>query len=70
MKRIVRLKNKDTGEINSYPTIADLIRRNGAEAIGIGLQALYNAVSTNNGRWANEYYEVYYEDVELGKKEW
>lgn len=70
MKRIVRLKNKHTGEIGSYPTIADLVRRNGVKTLGIGLNALYNAVSRNKGRWENSSYELYYEDINLGKKEW
>ena len=70
IKRIVRLKNKHTGEINSYPTIADLVRRNGVKTLGIGLNALYNAVSRNNGSWENGDYGVYYENINLGNKEW
>ena len=70
MKRVVRLKNRQTGEILSYPTIAELVRQNGKETLGIGLNALYNAVNANNGEWANDAYKVYYENIELGKKEW
>lgn len=70
MKRIVRLKNKQTGEIFSYPTITDLIRRNGEERIGISLNALYNALSNNFGKWENKQYEVYYDTVDLGNSVW
>ena len=70
MKRLVRLKNRATGEINSFPSIADLVRRTGEETLGIGLQALYNAFSSNKGKWENEKYAVYYETVDIGNKEW
>ncbi len=70
MKRFVRLKNRETGEVNSYPSIADLVRRNGEETLGISLQALYNAVSNNKGKWDNGKFEVYYDMVDLGNKEW
>ncbi|SEA79905.1 hypothetical protein SAMN04487851_11469 [Prevotella sp. tc2-28] len=70
MKRLVRLKDKETKEIYSYSSITELIRRNGEEALGISLQSLYNAMSTNKGRWGNDRYEVYYETIELGNKEW
>ena len=70
MKRLVRLKNKETGEVNSYPSIADLVRRNGEETLGISLQALYNAVSNNNGKWDNGKFVVYYDMIDLGNKEW
>ena len=70
MKRLVRLKNKETGVIDTYPSAADLVRRNGEEELGISLQALYNAISTNKGRWENNKYIVYYETIDLGNKEW
>lgn len=70
MKRIVRLKQKDNGEIFSYPTITDLFQRNGEETLGISLNALYNALSKNNSRWENKQFEIYYETVDLGNKQW
>lgn len=70
MKRIVRLKNKNTGEIDSYPTLIDLVRRNGEKTLGIGLSALYNAVSKNKGQWENHTYVIYYETINLGVKHW
>ncbi len=70
MKRIARLKNTHTGEIDSYPSIADLVRRNGEKTLGISLHALYNALSVNNGEWTNKNYTVYYETVDLGNREW
>lgn len=70
MKRIVRLKDKIKGGISSYPTIASLVRRNGEKTIGISLNALYNAMSTNKGRWSNKRFEVFYEDIDLGNEEW
>lgn len=70
MKRIVRLKNKQTGEIDSYPTIIELVGRNGEKTLGIGLNSLYNAVSKNKGKWENDLYEVYYENINLGNSSW
>ena len=70
MKRVVRLKNKTTGEIDTYPTLADLVRRNGEDMLGISLNALYNAVSAGKGRWENKNYEVYIETIDLGNTEW
>lgn len=70
MKRVVRLKNKENDEINTYATIVDLVRRNGEKELGICINALYNAVSANNGRWENSRYEVYYDNIDLGKDKW
>lgn len=69
MKRVVRLRNRETGEINTYPTLSDLLERNG-EALGISRPALYNAMHTGRGFWENKKYMVYYDNVDLGKKVW
>ena len=70
MKRVIRLKDKKTGIVFSYSTVAELVKRNGEERLGIGLNALYNAMSKNDGKWENKEYEVYYEDICLGKNTW
>lgn len=70
MKKVVRLKNKETEKIDSYPSLADLVRRNGEENIGIGLQSLYNAICLNKGRWENDRFLIYIEEIDLGRKEW
>lgn len=70
MKRVVRLKIRETNEIYTYPSITELVRRNGEDILGISLQALYNAMSNNKGKWESSKYQVYYESIELGNKEW
>lgn len=69
MKRVVRLRNKETERIDTYPTVSDLLARNGSE-IGITKAALYNALHTGKGFWENSKYAIYYESIELGKKVW
>ena len=70
MKRVVRLKNKETGELNTYPTVSDLIERNGEEALCISRPSLYNALHIGKGFWENKKYMVYYENIELGNSVW
>lgn len=69
MKRIVRLRNKETGGIDTYSTLSDLIERNGEE-LGISRPALYNAMHTGKGFWENKKYMVYYDNIDLGRKVW
>lgn len=69
MKRVVRLRNRETGEINTYPTVSDLCERNG-DTLGISRQALYNALHVGRGLWENKNYMVYYENIELGQSVW
>lgn len=69
MKRVVRLKNKETKELDSFPTIAALWEKKG-DVLGISQQALYNAMSTGGGLWENKKYMVYYDSVDLGRKSW
>lgn len=64
MKRIIRLHDKTTGEIFSYPTVTELIKRNGEDRLGISLAALYNSLSINNGQWESKKYKVYYETID------
>ena len=70
MKRVVRLRNRETGEVNTYPTLSDLIERNGIEELGISRPALYNAMHKGKGYWENRRYSVFYENIELGNKVW
>lgn len=70
MKRVVRLKNKETGELNTYPTVSDLIERNGEERLGISRPSLYNALHIGKGFWENKSFRVYYEDIEIGRRIW
>lgn len=69
MKKVVRLRNKQTKAIDSYPTITALWEKNGEE-LGISQQALYNAMSTGSGFWENKKFMVYYDNVDLGRKVW
>lgn len=69
MKKVVRLRNKETGSIESYSTIAALWEKK-SEELGISQQALYNAMSTGSGFWENKKFMVYYENVDLGRKVW
>lgn len=70
MKRVIRLRNKETGRVDTYPTLSDLIERNGSEVLGISRHALYNAMHTGKGFWENKRYQIYYEDIDLGKNLW
>lgn len=70
MKRVVRLRNKQTGKIDTYPTVSDLIERNGEEELGIKRGALYNALHAGKGYWENKKYSIFYENIELGNKVW
>ena len=70
MKRVVRLKDRGTGRIDTYPTLSELLEKNGEEALGITRAALYNAMHTGKGFWENKRYMVYYDMVDLGKRVW
>lgn len=65
MRRVVRLYDKELERMDSYPTLSDLVRRNGADKLGISIGALYNAMSTNKGKWENERFRIYYEDIDI-----
>lgn len=69
MKRLVRLKDKETGKVHTYSSVAELIRYEGEETLGIGLQALYNALSSKK-KWENGRFIVFYQTIDLGNKEW
>lgn len=56
-------KDKETGQETPYPFIITVIRKVGKDVLGISLNALYNALSTNNGVWENKRYKVWYKDI-------
>lgn len=70
MKRVVRIKNKETRTLDTYPTLSELLERIGEEELGISRGALYNAMHTGKGFWENKRYMVYYDNVDLGKRVW
>lgn len=70
MKRLVRLRNKKTKEIQTFPTIMHLLRSKGSDYLGIEKQSLYNALSKGKGKWENEKFAIYYEEINLGNTEW
>jgi hypothetical protein len=68
MKRVVRLKDKATGEIRTYPSLVAMRKENGD--IGICANALYNALNKGQGLWENKKYMVYWENIDLGREVW
>ena len=62
--------NKRSGRLYTYPTLTDLVERNGSERLGISRASLYNALHMHNGKWENGRWKVYYETVDLGKTIW
>ena len=69
MKRVVRLKNKESGEISTYPTLNELWEKN-SETLAISKPSLYNAMHMGKGFWENKKFMVYYEEIDLGCKYW
>lgn len=69
MKKVVRLRNKESDEISSYPTLSELWEKN-ADALGISKPSLYNAMHTGAGFWENKKFVIYYENIDLGCKQW
>lgn len=70
MKKIVILTNKETGESTPYPTVVELMRKHKSWDVGIGLPALFNALSKNKGRWENKKYIVEYKKVTRKVNNW
>lgn len=63
MKRVVILKLRGEKNLSVYPTVAELVARNGKDILGIETQALWNALSAGGGRFSNKRCEIYYKDV-------
>ena len=70
MKKIVILKNKQTGEETPFPTVASLVRQTDKALLGIGKGALWNALSRNNGHYENQRVAVDYRYVEPNPQTW
>jgi len=69
MKKVIRLRNNETGEISSYPTLSKLYEEN-SDVLGISKPALYNAMHMGKGFWDNKRFTIYYENIDLGCKQW
>ncbi len=69
-KRIVILHNKATGEETPFPNVATLVRKTGDESIGIGIGALYNALSKNGGWYENQRVRIYYKKTDIKPQTW
>ncbi len=70
MKKIVILKNKQTGEETPFPSVANLVRQTDKALLGIGKGALWNALSRNNGHYENPRITVQYRYVEPNPQTW
>ena len=70
MKKIVILYNKHTGEETPFSSVSRLVRETSKEILGIGLGALYNALSQNNGEYENARVKVCYKHIETKPKVW
>lgn len=64
MKRIVILKFKDSNACYAYSSVTELAKRNSYEALGIGVPALWNALSKRKGRFENKKCLIYYQAIE------
>lgn len=69
-KRIVILTNKKTGQNTPFPSVISLVRTTGKEILGIGANALYNALSLHNGVWENTHHKVSYRNVNEQPQTW
>lgn len=65
-KRVVVLQYKGKGKkaIFTYNTCAELAVENNKDKIGVSLNALWNALSKNDGVFENEKCKIYYRQVE------
>lgn len=69
MKKITQLKDKDTGQIYSYSSLAELTRDKGVKVLGIGLHSLYNVLCKQE-KWEGKRYEISRVSFDIGKTEW
>lgn len=60
VKKVVVVKRKKTKKEEVFLTCPEIYLKHSREELGICLNALWNALSKNNGRYENNRYMVYY----------
>lgn len=63
MKRVVLLEWKDGRQSQTYRSVSALVRREGS-GIGIGLGALWNALSKGGGVYENRVCRIQYKQMQ------
>lgn len=68
-KRVVVLERKDMDCKKEYfGTCVELAVKHGKEDIGVGLGAIWNALSKNGGRFENKKCSIYYQPTKKIKR--
>lgn len=65
---VLRMNGDRRGKV--YPSVKSLCQENGKDVIGIGLNALWNALSKRKGRFKNKKCTVNYIIYDIKPKEW
>lgn len=68
VKKVVIVKFKKTKKEEVFLTCPEIYLKHNKEELGICLNALWNALSKNNGRYENRYCVVYYRNNDKSLK--